>query len=758
MTPAFSIVIPELNGRASLEMVFRCLAAQDFPREQFECLVVDDGSTDGTAEFLRHYRAGFDLRPLFHPVNLGRSQARNTACRQAEGDVVVFLDADMLPEPGWLSCYQAAFADGRLDVASGERYHLDLGSKADDHLAALSRLAGAPVADLLCRDIAPQFERLRSRATISMYPTRAMRKFETQLPDACRQHPGSVLAAYAFISSNVAVRRTVLERTSGYDPGLRRVHDTELGIRLWEQGARIGFAPGARAYHMYFSGQGDRDDTLMERMAVFYRHPYRFAILLNLWFAYHEQPEPQFPSPVFESLETLVAADRPGLALDLGAEFQRVYGQPFPAECICEREFMAAYFCELSGIAQADVESYLDRGISRGLIAQVREGRLYFDFYHTTNWLRKCTPYQEYELKHTRYSRLQKSFFPVPAAGRVAARQPSHAGAVRKPLALQCHGVYEVELPLDSFPARAVAGTLNIPLPAEHPCQSGVQLARCTPENLLDYADTARTMIRDFPLQQAVQEMGYLTLRYEFEARLRESLPAASRPMPESPAKLAPFLRPAYPATQLPKAQAVLKKIFLGPVGDAVAAARRIYEWILDNTTYLQGAWPDYAILDTRCGPCIQQARLFVNLCRLMRIPAREQCGLLFGRSLVVNGRQAVRTAGRGHTPLNHTWAEFYAPARGWLPVDFSAGDMGRRILTAVNVIDEALRAEVIAETRKYDEYYFGQLDPFRLYASAQTNKALTCPVVPGLELPVLKRLILDTRQRLTCEFSVVEA
>ena len=49
--PRFSIVIPAYNTCASLQMVLECLQKQEFPDDLAEILVVDDGSTDGTAEF-----------------------------------------------------------------------------------------------------------------------------------------------------------------------------------------------------------------------------------------------------------------------------------------------------------------------------------------------------------------------------------------------------------------------------------------------------------------------------------------------------------------------------------------------------------------------------------------------------------------------------------------------------------------------------------------------------------------------------------
>jgi len=219
---------------------------------------------------------------------------------------------------------------------------------------------------------------------------------------------------------------------------------------------------------------------------------------------------------------------------------------------------------------------------------------------------------------------------------------------------------------------------------------------------------------------------------------------------------LLPFLRPSYAPTQLVKTQAILKKIFPGPVGDTYTAARMIYSWVLENTVSLQSPLADYTILDTRLGPCIHQTRLFVNLCRLLRIPAREQCGVLFGRPCISATDQEMMMDNRGYTLLNHTWAEFYTPTRGWIPVDLAAS-LGQRVLTAVNVQDESMRAEVIHDSQKYDDYYFGHIDPFRLYSSAEVNKVITCPIAPNLDPVALKQLIFHTHHQLTCKFHLTE-
>ena len=759
MQPIFSIVIPVMNGRTSLELVFRALAAHTLPREQFECIVVDDGSTDGTAEFLKRYRADFNLRTFFHPSNQGRSQARNTGSRQATGEFLVFLDADMLAEPDWLACYQDALAPGTLDIASGGRYHLNLGAKTGDGLQPLGQITATGSDSILMADIPAQFGNIRRAAQPAMYPSLAMQKFEAQLPEACCAHPESMLAAYSFITSNVAVRRALFERTFGFDLSMRRGEDSDLGVRLWEAGARFGFASNARAYHMYYSGQGDRNNTWTERLSFFYRHPYLLAFLIPLWFAQQDQPDPVNTAPgLFDSLLTLLDAKDRHAEIDLTFEYNRAYRQPFPAECIYDRAFMVDYLCEHSGIAPNELETYLDQALAQGLVIQQRDGKTFFDMQHTMNWLRRCTLFQEYEFKHARYIRLQPTFFDsFPESVRKNVKTPAAQEPLREPLMLQCHGHYKIELPLHFFPQGKVDGTLNMALPIKHRAQTDLQITRCLPENLLDYADPQQAMIREFPLAQATRNAESITLEYEFNCQVHEYWAENHPAVAESAAVLNGFLRPSYPQAQLTKLQAILTKIFPGPVSDPYMAARMIYFWVLENTVYLQNLLPDTTIMDTRFGSCIQQTRLFINLCRLLRIPAREQSGMIFGRPCVAETGQKVQMANRGYTLLNHAWAEFYTPTRGWVPADM-ATSMGKRLLTAVNVKDETIREEVIRDSQRYDDYYFGHTDPFRIYSSPEINKVITCPIVPNMEVEALKQLIFNTHHQFICNFSFIEA
>src|SRR5438105_792411 len=91
-----SVVVPTFDGCEHVLRLLRALEEQTLPRDEFEVVVVVDGSEDGTKEALEAFDPGFRLRSLFQE-NRGRSAARNAGIAAAAGDVVVFVDDDIEP-------------------------------------------------------------------------------------------------------------------------------------------------------------------------------------------------------------------------------------------------------------------------------------------------------------------------------------------------------------------------------------------------------------------------------------------------------------------------------------------------------------------------------------------------------------------------------------------------------------------------------------------------------------------------------------
>ncbi|MDE6067153.1 MAG: glycosyltransferase family 2 protein [Duncaniella sp.] len=140
-----SVIIPAYNAQAYLRECLESVLAQSF--SDWEAIVVDDGSTDATAEIARGYQARDHRIRVFSTVNGGVSSARNRALEMARGEWVTFLDSDDLLPQGALQAYMDNAADG-VDVIAGRwaRADVSITSSADDesprHYGAESALAG----------------------------------------------------------------------------------------------------------------------------------------------------------------------------------------------------------------------------------------------------------------------------------------------------------------------------------------------------------------------------------------------------------------------------------------------------------------------------------------------------------------------------------------------------------------------------------------------------------------------------------------
>src|ERR1700676_5609457 len=114
MSPSLTVVIPVYNGANDLELCLSALSASD--TAPFECIVVDDGSTDNSAEVAARHGA----KVLSTNGRGGPAEARNIGVKAATGEVVLFIDSDCCVYPDTLTKVVAEFArDPQLDAVMG---------------------------------------------------------------------------------------------------------------------------------------------------------------------------------------------------------------------------------------------------------------------------------------------------------------------------------------------------------------------------------------------------------------------------------------------------------------------------------------------------------------------------------------------------------------------------------------------------------------------------------------------------------------
>jgi dolichol-phosphate hexosyltransferase len=115
-----SILMPVYNERERVERAISEVLATELPTE-FELIVVDDGSTDGTLDLLRAGDWGERMRLFEHGQNQGKGAAIRTALEQARGEFAAIFDADLEYDPADLGLLMPPLLDGRTNASFGVR-------------------------------------------------------------------------------------------------------------------------------------------------------------------------------------------------------------------------------------------------------------------------------------------------------------------------------------------------------------------------------------------------------------------------------------------------------------------------------------------------------------------------------------------------------------------------------------------------------------------------------------------------------------
>jgi len=205
------VVVPTHDRRELVGEVLRALGRQSYPAERFEAVVVLDGCTDGSAELLRSLELPCRLRTL-EQRNGGAAASRNRGAREAAEQVVVFLDDDVVPEPGCLLAHAEAHAGAGAEHVVMGPYPPAVG---DGGLWAL--------------------------AIRAWWEDHFRRAGET----------GHQWNFVDFATGNASLPRRLFLEEGGFDEKFdgRGREDWELAVRLLGRGVPFEYAPAARAAH-----------------------------------------------------------------------------------------------------------------------------------------------------------------------------------------------------------------------------------------------------------------------------------------------------------------------------------------------------------------------------------------------------------------------------------------------------------------------------------------------------------------------------
>ena len=216
-TPSVSIVIPVFNR---LDLTKQCLDTlrETIPERPYEVIVVDNASTDGTADYLRAEQTAGRLRCVINPENAGFGSACNQGAEFARGEFLLLLNNDTIPQAGWLEPLVVMLGDSTVGIAGcrllypeGTVQHAGIVWDKDGRLTHIHR--GLPAND----------------------------------PAVRVEHDFAAVTGACLL-----IRRKLFTALGAFDTEAFHmyVEDVDLCIRVWEAGLRVTYCPASVLVHL----------------------------------------------------------------------------------------------------------------------------------------------------------------------------------------------------------------------------------------------------------------------------------------------------------------------------------------------------------------------------------------------------------------------------------------------------------------------------------------------------------------------------
>lgn len=295
-----TVVITCYNRREQLQYALASFEQQTFPKDRFEVIVVDDGSTDGVLNDIQEQNWKFNLHLVQLEENQGISFARNKGIQKSKGKIIVFSDSDMIVPSVFLENHWKMHQTDEKRVVSAPCRRNIYTMIYPDQLKSRLWQSMTQRSPVLQDKIPTDFETYRGAVPLfspkdvsngvidAVSPAKrisTMTKFKQLFGDQLQTCPMPWLA---FAGSNTSVPRESLIEVGGFDKRFRLRHDDrEIGYRLYLSGHRFYLEEDIIGIHQDHFREKDRIKmqfySLHDLALMLNIHPHRDIYLFGLY-------------------------------------------------------------------------------------------------------------------------------------------------------------------------------------------------------------------------------------------------------------------------------------------------------------------------------------------------------------------------------------------------------------------------------------------------------------------------------------------
>ncbi|HEX2926406.1 MAG TPA: glycosyltransferase [Ruminiclostridium sp.] len=256
-----SIIIPYYKRREHLENTLRTLNQQDFDANEFEVLLIEDGSDDFNQEIIDKMGLNINVRYFNTTKNVGRSYARNFGISHAKGELLVFMDSDMLVKSDYIS------------------QHLNFHNRVFPESMVLQ----VGLRNLLYDK---SYENLPNRLQMLAFKKDYDHEDRHGLFQLVSENLGSLRSSWLYTyTNNLSIPKKAVELFGGFDENFKGwgLEDTEFGYRLSKNGVKIMYNPNIEAFHQYHDEQFTREkEKQWDKNLKYFMHKYEKDFPVNL--------------------------------------------------------------------------------------------------------------------------------------------------------------------------------------------------------------------------------------------------------------------------------------------------------------------------------------------------------------------------------------------------------------------------------------------------------------------------------------------